>query len=157
MLCELQSTLLDLGEQLVQRGVHLAQVVALHDGDDAQLVLLADPDHLGLVLANPDASPVRPVRSHSRRSEVVVSCHVVEEEVLLPQLVRLRLADVVLVAWRETPVLAGQSERLEHFHHGVFELEALLLVHGGWQVPALHVPGHSGSHGHLLQSRIDLG
>lgn len=129
----------------------------MHDGDDSQLVLLADPDHLGLILADPDASSVGPVGGHSRGSEVVVGSHVVEEEVVVSELVGLGLADEVLVTGSQTVVLARQTERLEHFHHAVLELDALFLVHGGRQVPALDVSGDSGSHGHFLQSRVDLG
>ena len=129
MLCENESTLLDLGQQLVKRGVHLPEVVALHNGDDSELVLLADPDHLGLVLADPNASPVRPVGGHSRGSEVVVSCHVVEEEVMISELVGLGFVDEVLVTRSETVVLAGNAERLEHFHHAVLELDSFLFAH----------------------------
>ena len=60
---------------------------------------------------------------------MVVSCHVVEKEVLVPELVGLGVADEVLVSWSETVVLSGQPEGLEHLHHPVLELETLLFVH----------------------------
>ena len=88
---------------------------------------------------------------------MVVGGHVVEQEVLVPEFVGFGVADEVLVAGSETVVLAGQAELLEHVDHGVFELESLLLVHGGWQVESLDVPGDSGSHGNFFETRVDFG
>ncbi len=129
----------------------------MHDGNYAQLVLLAHPDHLGLVAAEPDAAPVRPVGGHARGGQVVVGGHVVEEVVVRAHLVGLLVADEVLVAGREAVVAARDAEAAEHLLHGVLETDALLLAHAGRQVPALHVAGHSRAHGDALETGVDAG
>ena len=65
VLGESDSCLLDLGEELVEGSVDCTEVVAMHDRDDPELVFLADPDHFGLVGAEPDASAVGPVGGNS--------------------------------------------------------------------------------------------
>ena len=60
---------------------------------------------------------------------MVVSGHVVEEEVLLAQIVGLTLADLVLVAWSQTVILPSDAEALEDLDHGVLESDTLVLVH----------------------------
>ena len=122
-----------------------------------QLIFLTDPDHLGFILADPDAPAVWPVRSHAGGREVVVSRHVVEEEMAFSHLLRLRLGDLVLVARGQAVVVTGDPEGLEDLHHPLLELQPLVLVHRWRQVPPLHVPRHSRSHRHLLELRVDLG
>ncbi len=88
---------------------------------------------------------------------MVVGCHVVEEEVLVPEFIGLCITDEVLVTWSQTVVLARQTKCLEHLHHGILELESFFLVHRWRQVPALNISGDSCSHGDLVEFGVDLG
>ncbi len=67
-------------------------VTALLHGDDAELVLLIDPDEEGLGLVVEDAPALGPVTLHAGHLQVRVSRH--EEEVVIDQL----LADLLVHA-----------------------------------------------------------
>ena len=157
VLCELNAALFHLGQQLVERSIDCPKVVAVHDRNDSELILLADPDHLGLVATEPDASTVGPVGSHSGRSEMVIGGHIVEEIVICPHSVGFLVADEVPVAWSEAVVSAADAELAEDLLHGVLEPDPLVLGHAGRQVPSLDVAGHSGSHGDALEPGVDAG
>ena len=53
---------------------------------------------------------------------MVVSCHVIEEEMSLTEVIGFAFADEVLVAWGQTVVVTWNTELLEGFDHFVLEV-----------------------------------
>ena len=120
------------------------------------MVFFADPDHLGAIFAQPDATTVRPVRSDTAAGEVVVTSHVVEEEVLFAQLVRFAVRNLLAVARRETEVGTLEGKVLEDLLHGELELDSLVPAHRAREIPSVDVSCHTRAHGHIVELRIDL-
>jgi len=79
---------LDLGQALAETTEDTLDVTALLHGDDAEMILLVDPDQEGLGVVVPDATTVGPVAGHAGAGEE--RRHgLVEEEVIGDQLILL--------------------------------------------------------------------
>jgi len=79
---------LDLGQALAETLEDTLDVTALLHGDDAEMVLLVDPDQEGLGVVVPDATSVGPVAGHTGAGEERRD-GLVEEEVIGDQLILL--------------------------------------------------------------------
>jgi len=81
---------LDLGQALAETLEDTLDVTALLHGDDAEMVLLVDPDQEGLGVVMPDTATVGPVTGHTGAGEEGRD-GLVEEEVIVDQLILLRV------------------------------------------------------------------
>jgi hypothetical protein len=140
----------------VQGFINLAQVRALDDRDNTEMVLFTHPDDLGLVSTHPHATAMGPVGGHARGGEVVVCCDVVVEEVVFSQLISLFVRDKVFVARCQTIVFPRNIKLIKDLNHGFLKLDPFLFGHGWWEIPAFDIPGHSGSDGDLGKFGVDF-
>jgi len=130
-------------------------VTTLLHGDDAELILLVDPDKEGLGVVVEDATALGPVALHTGNLKIPVSGH--EEEVVVDEL----LADG-LVHSGEGVVLAGQvaAQLGQGAAHQLLDVNALLLGDAGGQTEAVNVaadPDAGGVDGHLgVDVAVDL-
>merc|ERR1719402_92912 len=83
---------LDSLDTLGQSAEHFPNVSSLLHGDDAELILLVDPDEEGLLCVMEDATTLRPVTLHTSNGQVPVSGD--KEEVVVNEL----LADLLIHA-----------------------------------------------------------
>jgi len=131
-------------------------VAALLHGDDAELILLVDPDKEGLGLVVEDATALGPVALHTSHLQVGIAGH--EEEVIVDQL----LADLLVHAGQGV-VAASQvaAELGESSLHQVLNTDALLLGDAGGQTESLDGAANTdpdGVNGDLWQDvAVDLG
>merc|ERR1719295_141754 len=79
---------LDLGQALAETLEDSLDVTTLLHGDDAEMVLLVDPDQEGLGIVVPDATSIGPVAGHTSAGEERRD-GLVEEEVIVDQLILL--------------------------------------------------------------------
>jgi endo-1,4-beta-mannosidase len=77
---------------------------------------------------------------------MIVSGHVIEEEMLFSKVVGFAFRNEVLMPWGQTVVFSRNSELLEDSNHSLFESKSFRLVHFWWQVPSSYVSGDPGSH-----------
>merc|ERR1719210_3130497 len=100
----------------------LLHISSLLHGDDAELVLLVDPDEESLVLVVEDATTLRPVTLHAGNSQVPVSGD--KEEVVVNEL----LADLLVHASQRV-VVSGKvrGEFLDCVLHQVLNSKTLVL------------------------------
>merc|ERR1712126_674023 len=81
---------LDLGQALAETLEDSLDITTLLHGDDAEMVLLVDPDQEGLGVVMPDTATVGPVTGHTGAGEEGRD-GLVEEEVIVDQLILLGL------------------------------------------------------------------
>jgi len=107
-------------------------VTTLLHGDDAELILLVDPDKEGLGVVVEDATALGPVALHTGHLQVGITRH--EEEVVVDQL----LADLLVHA-SQSVVVAGQvtAELGESPLHQVLDTDTLLLGDARGQTESL--------------------
>jgi len=79
---------LDLGQALAEATEHSLDITTLLHGDNAEMVLLVDPDEEGLGVVVPDATSIGPVAGHAGAGEERRD-GLVEEEVVVDKLVLL--------------------------------------------------------------------
>merc|ERR1719158_1955656 len=109
-------------DSLGKPGEDLLHISSLLHGDDAELVLLVDPDEESLVLVVEDATTLRPVTLHAGNSQVPVSGD--KEEVVVNEL----LADLLVHASQRV-VASGKvrGEVLDGIDHQLLNSNTLLL------------------------------
>merc|ERR1711981_345666 len=109
----------------------LLHISSLLHGDDAELILLVDPDEEGLLCVVEDATTLRPVTLHTGNSQVPVSGD--EEEVVVDQL----LADLLVHASQRV-VVSGKvrGEALDCVRHQLLNSNTLVLGDSGRQAKA---------------------
>jgi len=107
-------------------------VTALLHGDDAELILLVDPDKEGLGIVVVDATALGPVALHASNSQVAITRH--EEEVIVDQL----LADLLVHAG-ERVVGAGEvtGHLGESLGDNLLNTDALLLGDSGGETESI--------------------
>jgi len=131
-------------------------VTTLLHGDDAELILLVDPDKEGLGLVVEDATALGPVALHTSHLQVGIAGH--EEEVIVDQL----LADLLVHAGQGVVVASQVAAELgESSLHQVLNTDALLLGDAGGQTESLDGAANTdpdGVNGDLWQDvALDLG
>jgi len=109
-------------DTLGQSAEHFPDISSLLHGDDAELILLVDPDEEGLLPVVEDATTLRPVTFHASDLQVPVSGD--EEEVVVDQL----LADL-LVHSSQRVVVSGKvrGEVLDGVDHQLLNSHTLVL------------------------------
>jgi len=108
-------------------------VAALLHGDDAELILLVDPDKEGLGIVVVDTAALGPVALHAGNSQVAITRH--EEEVIVDQL----LADLLVHAG-ERVVGAGEvtGHLGESLGDNLLNTDALLLGDSGGETESIN-------------------
>merc|ERR1739844_558430 len=119
-------------DTLGQSAEHFPNVSSLLHGDDAELILLVDPDEEGLLCVVEDATTLRPVTLHAGNSQVPVSGH--KEEVVVNQL----LADLLVHASQRV-VVSGKVrwEALDCVCHQLLNSDTLVLGDSGGKAKAI--------------------
>jgi len=107
-------------------------IATLLHGDDAELILLVDPDEEGLGIVVVDAAALGPVALHAGNSQVAITGH--EEEVIVDQL----LADLLVHA-SEGVVGAGEvtGHLGESLGDNLLNTDALLLGDSGGETESI--------------------
>jgi len=107
-------------------------IATLLHGDDAELILLVDPDEEGLGIVVVDAAALGPVALHAGNSQVAITRH--EEEVIVDQL----LADLLVHAG-ERVVGAGEvtGHLGESLGDNLLNTDALLLGDSGGETESI--------------------
>jgi len=107
-------------------------IATLLHGDDAELILLVDPDKEGLGIVVVDAAALGPVALHAGNSQVAITRH--EEEVVVDQL----LADLLVHA-SEGVVGAGEvtGHLGESLGDNLLNTDALLLGDSGGETESI--------------------
>merc|ERR1719490_606149 len=113
---------LDSLDTLGKPGEDLLNVSSLLHGDDAELILLVDPDEESLLLVVEDTTTLRPVTLHTSNSQVPVSGD--EEEMVVNEL----LADLLVHASQRV-VVSGKvrGEVLDSVDHQLLNSNTLVL------------------------------
>jgi len=108
-------------------------IATIFHGDDAELILLIDPDKEGLGVIVEDTTTLRPVSLHTGNSQVSVSRH--KQEVIINQL----LADRFLHA-SQWVVLSGKltSEGLDSIAHELLNSNTLFLGNSGGKTKSIN-------------------
>merc|ERR1711997_1102298 len=101
---------------------HFPYISTLLHGDDAELILLVDPDEEGLLCVVEDATTLRPVTLHASNGQVPVAGN--EEEVIVNQL----LANL-LIHSSQGVVVSGKvrGEALDCVDHKLLNSDTLVL------------------------------
>ena len=118
--------LLDFGGSLGESCEYGQNVSALLHGDDAELVLLVDPDQEGLLSVVEDTTATGPVTVEVAGLEEAIS--LLEEEVIIDELL---LGLLIHSLERVEGTLEVTGEGAARLHHHVHYLEALRLGHAG--------------------------
>merc|ERR1719249_260796 len=123
---------LDSLDALGQPAEHFPNVSSLLHGDDAELILLVDPDEEGLLCVVEDSTTLGPVTLHTSNSQVPVSRH--KEEVVVDQL----LADLLVHASQRV-VVSGKVrwEVLDGIDHQLLNSDTLVLGDSGRKAKAI--------------------
>merc|ERR1719490_210391 len=113
---------LDSLDTLGKPGEDLLHISSLLHGDDAELILLVDPDEESLLLVVEDATTLRPVTLHTSNGQVPVSGD--EEEMVVNEL----LADLLVHASQRV-VVSGKvrGEVLDSVDHQLLNSNTLVL------------------------------
>merc|ERR1719249_210076 len=142
---------LDSLDALGQPAEHFPNVSSLLHGDDAELILLVDPDEEGLLGVVEDSTTLRPVTLHTSNSQVPVSRH--KEEVVVDQL----LADLLVHASQRV-VVSGKVrwEALNGVDHQLLNSDTLVLGDSGRQAKAIDGAANTDSARMDRDIRIDV-
>merc|ERR1719398_593592 len=119
-------------DTLGQSAEHFPDISSLLHGDDAELILLVDPDEEGLLCVVEDATTLRPVTLHTSNGQVPVSGD--EEEVVVNEL----LADLLVHASQRV-VVSGKvrGEALDCVCHQLLNSDTLVLGDSGGKAKAI--------------------
>merc|ERR1719490_352927 len=123
---------LDSLDTLGKPGEDLLHISSLLHGDDAELILLVDPDEESLLLVVEDATTLRPVTLHTSNGQVPVSGD--EEEMVVNEL----LADLLVHASQRV-VVSGKVrwEALDCVCHQLLNSDTLVLGDSGGKAKAI--------------------
>merc|ERR1719347_996285 len=114
--------LLDSLDALGKPGEHLLHISSLLHGDDAELILLVDPDEEGLLPVVEDATTLWPVTLHTSHLQVPISGH--KEEVVVNEL----LTDLLVHASQRVVVSSKvRGEVLDGVDHQLLNSNTLFL------------------------------
>lgn len=144
-------------DQLLQVIEHQVQQVAFLHAHDAQMVLLAQPDDVLLVVREPAAAALRPVGGDAGLEQEEVLAHVLEHDVGLDELVVALFVDKLGVAGGEGDLLASEialDEFLEDLAHVLLEVDAVFAGHGAWQGLLAQVASGADAHGELGEAEV---
>jgi len=120
-------------DALGKPGENLLDITTLLHGDDAELVLLVDPDEESLFLVVEDTTALRPVALHASNSQVPVSRN--EQEVIINKL----LPDLLVHASKGVVVTSQVSgEVLDSCFHQVLNTNTLVPGDTGRQTKAIN-------------------
>jgi len=138
-------------DTLGKPGEDLLHISSLLHGDDAELILLVDPDEEGLLCVVEDATTLRPVTLHAGNSQVPVSGD--EEEVVVNQL----LADLLVHASQRV-VVSGKVrwEALDCVCHQLLNSDTLVLGDSGGKAKAIDGTANTDSARVDRDIRIDI-
>merc|ERR1719178_227639 len=128
----LLNRVLDSLDTLGKPGEDLLHISSLLHGDDAELILLVDPDEESLLLVVEDATTLRPVTLHTSNGQVPVSGD--EEEVVVNELLA-----APLVHASQRVVVSGKVrwEALDCVCHQLLNSDTLVLGDSGGKAKAI--------------------
>ena len=129
---KLESSFFDFRQKLVKWGIDSSQIVTFNNWNNSELILLTNPNHFGFVLTDPDTSSMWPIWGNTWRCQMVVSGHVVEEEMLFYEFIGFILVNEVFVSRCQTMILAWNAKLLENINKSIFESDSFILVHFWW-------------------------
>jgi len=143
--------LLDSLNTLGKPGEDLLHISSLLHGDDAELILLVDPDKEGLLCVVEDSTTLGPVTLHTSNSQVAVSRD--EEEVVINQL----LADSLIHA-SERIVLASEvaGQLGQSGGHHLLDVNSLLLGDSGGKTESINITSDTNTGGVDWDSGLDV-
>jgi len=134
----------------VQPVKDIVQHGTLEHAHDAEVVLLAHPHNKLLVARHIAASAIWPVRRDPGSRQVRVSCHILEHDVRLDQLVVLGIINEVRMARGQrvipTTILRHRLELVKRLAHLGFHVDPVLLAHGPWQWKVGKVTANTNPH-----------